>query len=87
MTTVLEVARAALIEVGRDPGELGIDMNDGRVCFPQYDEQAARAVLLGEIAVNGPNFLVTCEKCWNLRLEGYCTPAWKLLGNEMLECS
>lgn len=68
MSLALDVARAALMEVGEEPG-LVIEVPDpivpGRVVLRNSlgNTLARRAGLLGLLAEHGPNYLVRCAHC------------------------
>ena len=57
----LDVARAALMEVGADP-EL-VWAVPGALVSDTDDEVVRRALMLGALAEFGPDFLVWCRDC------------------------
>ena len=78
--TALDVARAALLEVGGDVAEIEYDYADGEIVAETYI--GFKATLLGEMAAYGPHFVTRCWPCWDSEEDEYpspCTPVRDVL--------
>lgn len=76
--SALDVARAALMEVGADPDR--VSLYHGVIATERGDAVAARAALLGIAARSGMDYIVRCSDCdfrWTTRTP--CTPVRDVL--------
>ena len=74
---VVTVARAALVEVGGDPGHVYL-----HGCWPASrlgDKEAYRALCIGAMAVHGPTYMVRCWPCSPGTARTACTPVRDVL--------
>jgi hypothetical protein len=80
----LDVARAALLEVGGNMASVYIDeddpFRDRTIATWPFDHVADKAAILGILAAEGPNFIIRCGNCvtrW--ATHGPCTPVRDVL--------